>query len=199
MAAAILVQSFFLKDTKKVARDLLGKTLCLKKPRGRGLSRFKIVETEAYLGLEDPACHSFHAKRTERVRSLYLPGGHAYVYLIYGIYNCLNVVTGDETHPEAILIRAIEPLDGNLVEARTSDLKTNGPGKLCRYLGITRAKHDGIALWKKESGLWIEEGERLKASQIVVTKRIGVQNYPGGAADWPLRFHVRANPYVSKT
>lgn len=126
---------------------------------------------------------------------MYLAGGHAYVYLIYGMYDCLNVVTRSSEEPEAVLIRAIEPLDfvsGS--KLKKSEIPTNGPGKLCRFWNISRAQ-DGAALWTRKSPIWIEDGER--AEKIVATRRIGV-DYAGEAADWPLRFYLSGNPFVSK-
>ena len=198
MAASILVHEFFLKDTEAVARNLLGKILCLRRGAGRSVERYRIVETEAYLGLSDPACHSYHGKPTARVASMYLSGGHVYVYLIYGMYSCLNIVTGDETKPEAVLIRAVEPLADLGTAPAKKLMTTNGPGKLCRQLGIDRVHFDGLCLWKKDSALWIEEGEVLTALKIRASARIGVQNYGGDAGTRPLRFHILDNPYVSR-
>lgn len=190
----LLPPSFYRRSTKHIARDLLGKTLCRRFDDG-SVQRARIVETEAYLGADDAACHSFGHRRTERVRSMYLPGGHAYIYLIYGMYDCLNVVTKSTKEPEAVLIRAIEPLDFvPLGKVKKTALPTNGPGKLCRFWKITRA-HDGLALFTRKSAIWIEEGERTE--RIVATTRVGV-DYAGDAAAWPLRFYLEGNPFVSK-
>ncbi len=185
----MLSQSFYFRDTKTVARDLLGKTLCFRKSKNE-IFRGVIVETEAYLGLRDPACHSFHGKLTERAKTLYLPGGHSYVYMIYGLHHCLNVVTGDEQHPEAVLIRALQPL-------QPREAKTQGPGRLCKAWGITR-EQNALSLFSKDTVLWIEEGDfTVKRSDIVKTKRIGI-DFAGEAADWPLRFYLKGNPHVSR-
>src|SRR5688572_28422014 len=131
---------------------------------------------------------------------MWLEGGHAYVYLIYGMYNCINVVTEKAGCPEAVLIRALEPVEGlelmflNRKVVKPRDL-TSGPGKLCIALGIDRA-HDGMALDSPE--LFIEDaGISVKPSNIVATKRVGVK-YAGEAALWDYRFYLKNNPYVSK-
>jgi DNA-3-methyladenine glycosylase len=202
----VLPQSFYLRDTEKVARELLGKVLCVRMPAlGRGPSvirRSVIVETEAYLGETDRACHSFSGRRTNRVESMYLEGGHAYVYLIYGMYFCLNVVTREADCPEAVLVRAVEPLDFEITPAllkksNRAKLPTNGPGKLCRYYGIVRAD-DGLSLFSKRSRLWIEEGAASRRRKHVATTRVGI-DYAGDAKDWHLRFYLPDSPFVSKT
>lgn len=191
----LLPQKFYLGDTTQIAQDLLGKVLCVKKPNGtKEYSR--IVEVEAYLGLIDAAAHSFGDKRTERIKSMYLDGGHAYVYMIYGMYFCLNVVTKKKGHPEAILIRAVEPIPAP-ESVKKKDLKTNGPGKLCRYYGIDR-KQDGVRLWRSDSPLsLLDDGFKLSKKDIIKSKRIGI-DYAGEAAHWPLRFHIKDNIFVSR-
>ena len=203
--------SFYQRDTKKVAKELLGKRLCHKLPNGKILSGI-IVETEAYLGVDDPACHTWKGKRTDRVHSMYLAGGHAYIYMIYGMYFCLNVVTKGEEEPEAVLIRAVMPLDGFLptggqikpkraVKRLGSETKiANGPGKLCRAFHIDRSL-DGTSLRSKE--LWIEEVSDITKElglgnfKITAKPRVGV-DYAGKAAKWPLRFYVKDSAYISK-
>jgi DNA-3-methyladenine glycosylase len=182
-----LPPSFYQKKTEIVAQRLLGKNLC-RRWRGK-VFRYRIVETEAYLGIGDPACHTFGGRNTQRVQSMYLDGGHSYIYLIYGMYYCLNVVTKTPRHPEAVLIRAVEPLQPE------KDIHTDGPGKLCRHLHLTK-KEDGLSLWKKSS-LWIEDAPAVPKKNIVAKKRIGV-DYAGSAAKWPLRFYLRGNSYVSR-
>jgi DNA-3-methyladenine glycosylase len=191
---SILPQDFYFEDTKSVAKSLLGKTLHIKTSGQEQLAR--IVEVEAYLGIKDPACHTFGGRQTPRVKSMYLSGGHSYVYLIYGMYNCLNIVTRTEEHPEAVLIRALEPLPV-IENPRKSDLVSNGPGKLCRHYGITR-ENDGVALWRKNSSLFLsDDGFQVSKSQIVAKPRVGV-DYAGEAAQWPLRFYIADNKFVSK-
>jgi DNA-3-methyladenine glycosylase len=200
----VLPQSFYLRDTEKVARELLGKVLCVRMPAPGGgpsmILRSTIVETEAYLGETDRACHSFSGRRTNRVESMYLEGGHSYVYLIYGMYFCLNVVTREAGCPEAVLIRAVEPHDFEMTPtlAKKSNrvkLPTNGPGKLCRHYGIVRAD-DGLSLFSKRSRLWIEEGEPRRMKPVATT-RVGI-DYAGDAKDWDLRFYLPDSPFVSK-
>lgn len=192
---ATLEREFYLQNTTTVARQLLGKVLCLRTPAG--VRRARIVETEAYLGLRDEACHSFHGKRTERVATMYLEGGHTYVYLIYGMYHCLNVVTGSVEHPEAVLIRAVEPLDVELpARARKSLLLTNGPGKLCRYYGVDRG-WNGLRMYGRGPRVWIEDDGAAGKFRIERSKRIGVEGY-ATAKDKLLRFSVAGNRFVSR-
>lgn len=191
MKKTILPRKFYLRETEKVARELLGQILVVR--AGRRTRRLMIVETEAYLGLSDPAAHSFHGKRTERVRAMYRPGGFSYVYLIYGMYFCLNVVTGGEDEPEAVLIRAAIALDR--ADRPTGDPRLcAGPGKLCRELAITKADSDlDMTLGKR---LWIEEAPRPAGVDVQSAERVGVDGY-GDAAHWPLRYYLRAHPAVS--
>jgi DNA-3-methyladenine glycosylase len=189
-------RDFYSRNTKQVALELLGKVLHHQLPSGEVISG-RIVETEAYLGIKDPACHTFEDRRTSRTAPMYLEGGHSYVYLIYGIYSCLNVVTRTEAEPEAVLLRALEPIPRPNEKIQKIQMNTNGPGKLCRHLNITRA-HNGIKLWKKRGGLWIEDdGFVLKPKQIAKAPRIGV-DYAGEAALWPLRFYVKESPWISR-
>jgi DNA-3-methyladenine glycosylase len=190
----ILPQDFYMQDTTDLAQALLGKVLHIR--IGDKEEKARIVEVEAYLGVEDRAAHTFGDRRTKRTASMYLDGGHSYVYLIYGMYNCLNVVSRT-SEPEAILIRAVEPITGIRPTVK-KDLKTNGPGKLCKHYGITR-EHDGLRLWKKSSALYLsDDGHEVDPKQIVAGPRIGV-DYAGEAAHWPLRFYLKDNIFVSKS
>lgn len=192
----ILKQDFFFQRTETVAKQVLGKVLYFRNPAGRILSG-RIVEAEAYLGICDPACHSFGELKSKRTQTMYLPGGHSYIYLIYGMYYCLNFVTQGENVPEAVLIRALQPVELPDSKPSKKDLQTNGPGKLCRYLGIT-SKENGLPIWRKESGLWVEDdGFIVKPKSIVATPRIGV-DYAAEAAQWPLRFYLKDSPWVSQ-
>jgi len=192
----ILEQDFYFQKTKDVAQQVLGKVLYHKNEKGEIFSG-RIVETEAYLGINDPACHTFGGRKTERTKTMYLPGGHSYVYLIYGMYNCLNFVTRTESEPEAVLIRALEPVHHTGEKPAKNHLHTNGPGKLCRHLGITN-KENALALWKKRSGLWVEDdGFLVKPKRIFKTTRIGV-DYAGEAVSWPLRFYLKDSFWVSR-
>lgn len=190
----ILPQDFYFEDTESVAKVLLGKVLHIN-ITGEEF-RARIVETEAYLGVSDAAAHTFGDRRTARTKSMYLDGGHSYVYMIYGMYFCLNFVTRTVDHPEAVLIRAVEPLP-HQANVKKKDLKTNGPGKLCKHYGITR-EHDGVRLWKKKSALYVsDDGFEVSKKQIEAKPRIGV-DYAGDAAQWPLRFYLKDNPFVSR-
>lgn len=190
----ILPASFYERDTEIVSRELLGAVLECK--TADGVASGIIVETEAYLGEHDLACHAA-AGRTRRTEHLYGPAGISYVYFIYGMYWCFNAVTRAAGSPSAVLVRALEPLDGiSLMHRRRprvrkdSDL-TNGPGKLCTALGITGA-HTGRPLQRYP--LVIRAGEPVGDDQVDVTARIGITK----SADWPLRWIVRGNRFVSR-
>lgn len=189
--------SFYRRDTETVARELLGQRLCRRLPDGHVLSGI-IVETEAYLGIGDPACHTFGGRRTPRTETMYASGGVAYVYLIYGMYYCLNAVTRHAGEPEAVLIRALAPEQGHARwQAHYPRLKPrqwlSGPGRLCRALQIDRTCN-GLSLQSEE--LWIEAAGKISPADIVAGPRVGV-DYAGAAARWPLRFHVAGEPSVS--
>ncbi len=192
-----LPASFYLRDTELVARELLGKTLVHVLKNGDRVSG-KIVETEAYIGAEDLAAHSSGGLRTPRTESMFLPGGHAYVYLIYGMHYCFNVVTREKDEPQAVLIRALEPLENielmrrRRMVSRDKDL-ANGPGKLCEALQIDKSQ-DRLSLRSKE--IFIEDATSVSSKQIVATPRIGV-DYAEHAAGWPLRFFIRESPFIS--
>lgn len=193
----ILKDKFYQRDTETVAKELLGKKLvhCIGNQRISGI----ITETEAYLGLKDKACHTYGGRKTDKTRSMYLHGGHAYVYFIYGKYFCFNVVTLTDQHPEAVLIRALEPLESidTMKQFRKKDkIKelTTGPGKLCQALGINKS-HDGLSLTHSE--ITIEEHLTITESQIVAKPRIGI-HYAQEAKDWPLRFYIKDNLFISK-
>ena len=189
-----LPASFFDRETEVVSRDLLGAVLTCRTPEG--LASGRIVDTEAYLGEHDPACHAAAAGLTERTRWLYGEPGTAYVYFIYGMHWCFNAVTKAHGHPSAVLVRALEPLDGlGLMHRRRPKAKsdrdlTNGPGKLCAALGID-SRHNGMRL--QRSPLLITRGTAYADEEIVTAPRIGVTK----AADWPLRWYVRRSEYVS--
>lgn len=198
MNRRLLPKSFYLHDTVHVARNLLGCVLWRK--IGRTEIGARIVETEAYLGANDPAAHTSRGRRTPRVESMYLEGGHAYVYFTYGMYFCLNVVTQEADQAEAVLIRAAQPLRGievmqrNRPKAKREFDLLSGPGKLCMAMQIDR-ELDGQPLDGKK--LWLTPGEvAIAVEDIMVTPRIGVDG-SGDAAHWPLRFFLGGNRYVS--
>ena len=190
-----LPRDFYLQDTITVARALLG--CILWRRRRRELLAARLVEVEAYLGANDQASHARRGLRSERNESMYLEGGHAYVYFTYGMHWCLNVVTQEADIAEAVLLRAAEPLQG--IESmrkrrpkakRDFDLM-NGPGKLCAALDIDR-RLDGEPL--DGDRLFLTTGENEE--EIAVSPRVGVDG-AGDAAHWPLRFYLRGNRYVS--
>ena len=190
----ILRRDFYDRETEIVARELLGAVLECRTEEG--LASGIIVETEAYIGEHDAACHAA-VGRTRRTEPLYGPPGNAYVYFIYGMHWCINAVTRGEGLPSAVLIRALEPLDGLSLmrrrrrKARSDRELTNGPGKLCAALGIDR-RMNGLPLQRYP--IVIRGGDRVGDGDVETTPRIGITQ----AADWPLRFFVRGNPFVSR-
>ncbi|HOA80935.1 MAG TPA: DNA-3-methyladenine glycosylase [Defluviitaleaceae bacterium] len=199
-----LDRSFYNRDTLIVARELLGKYI-IHKTRGKKLIA-KIVETEAYKGAIDKAAHSYQNKRTPRTQVMFGPPGHAYVYLIYGMYLCMNIVTEEVDKPCAVLLRAVEPIEGldemaqlrfnkpyeKLQKSQRINL-TNGPGKLSMALNIRR-EENGIDLCKDK--LFICEANTASNFQIGKGKRINI-DYAEEAADYPWRFYIKDNPYLS--
>jgi DNA-3-methyladenine glycosylase len=167
-----LPHDFYRRDARLVARELLGHRLVTFVDGVRTAGR--IIETEAYLGADDPASHS-HRGPTARNAPMFLAGGFAYVYLIYGMYWCFNVVTGEEGEGEAVLIRAIEPLEGiDVMRARRGAARdlANGPGKLVIALGITREMN--AADLASDRRVWIEEGVAVTDAHVRTTPRIGI-------------------------
>lgn len=179
-----LPRSFYDRDTVTVARELLGKLLVHRVAEKELIGR--IVEVEAYVGPHDLASHSSKGL-TERTKIMFGPPGHAYVYLIYGMHNCMNVVTEREGHGSAVLLRAIEPLQN------ISD-RTNGPGLLSRAMQINR-RLNGHDLQSDE--FFIAEPSKTAAIKIVKRPRIGV-DYAGAWAKRHLRFYVKGNPFISR-
>lgn len=181
--------SFFARDSATVAKDLLGCTLVHGDIRGR------IVETEAYYGnqdVKDPASHAFSGE-TERNRVMFGPAGRSYVYICYGIHHMLNVTTGEEGVPGAILIRAVEPLNGieKMKENRgitDGQQLCNGPGKLCEAFGITK-QHNDIDITTGS----LRIGGQAAVENVIQTTRIGISE----GTDLELRFYERGNPHVS--
>ena len=186
------------KDVIQIARELIGKILVTHLPDG--ITSGRIVETEAYIGLTDRASHSFGGRRTARNEHMYASGGSSYVYICYGMHQMFNVVTNEKGIPDAVLIRALEPLEGiEIMLSRTGKKKldhtlTRGPGNLGKAMGI----HKGLSgLNLRDEHLYIaEDGFHPKPDDIVVTSRIGVE--PAGKdALLPYRFILRNNKYVS--
>jgi DNA-3-methyladenine glycosylase len=190
----VLSRDFYNRETEVVARDMLGTVLECE--TDDGVASGIIVETEAYLGEHDLACHAA-AGRTARTEHLYGPPGIAYVYFIYGMYWCFNAVTREAGEPSAVLVRAVEPLDGiALMHKRRPRIKsetdlTNGPGKLSTALGIVGSM-TGKPLQRKP--LVIREAEPIDDALVEITTRIGITK----SADWPLRYTIRGNRFVSR-
>ncbi|WP_407311509.1 DNA-3-methyladenine glycosylase [Desulfosporosinus sp. SB140] len=198
-----LGREFYNRDSLIVAKELLGKVL-IHEIDGQKISA-RIVESEAYMGVEDKAAHSYGGKRTPRVEVMYGGPGFSYVFMIYGMYYCFNIVTREEGNPQAVLLRAVEPIEGfNLMaqnrfkktysQLTKSQMKalTNGPGKLCKAFLIDKSSNGEDLCGSK---LYIEEGENEKFT-IVSAKRVGV-DYAGEAKDYPWRFYIENNNYVS--
>jgi DNA-3-methyladenine glycosylase len=185
----ILKRSFYDRPTIDVARALLGKVLV------HGPTAGIIVETEAYLGGDDLAAHSARGI-TDRTRVIFGEPGHAYVYLIYGMYECLNLVCEPAGRPGCVLLRALEPVAGiQIIErrrpaARKPEELASGPGKLTLALGITRLQNEADVT---RGSLVVREPVETRPAEIAVTPRIGITQ----CADLPLRFFIRGNRYVS--
>lgn len=191
-----LAAAFYDRDTVEVAQALLGKQLVRVLPDQMELV-CRITETEAYVGPVDKACHAYGYKRTKRTQTLFARPGTAYIYLIYGMYCCLNCVTEREGEPCAVLIRGVKPIsNGDIIakyrfgckQAQLNSYQKknfmNGPGKLCRGLSLTRAQN-GLDLTRRDSGLYICDGP--VPEEIKVGKRIGI-DYAQEAAEFPWRF-----------
>lgn len=198
-----LNRDFYDRDALTVAKELLGKVL-VHEIGGKKVSA-KIVETEAYMGTEDKAAHFYNGKRTPRVEIIYGSPGFAYVYLIYGMYHCFNIVTSGKGTPQAVLIRALQPVGNLELMARNRYAKpyaqlnrkqivglTNGPGKLCRALAIDK-RMNGEDLCSNR--LYIEKGGNDIFS-IVTAKRVGI-DYAEEAREYLWRFYIEDNNYVS--
>ncbi len=192
-----LKRQFFERNTKIVAIDLLGKYLIRETPKGNMVG--KIIEVEAYLGPEDKASHSYNYKKTERILPMYMKPGTLYIYLIYGLYFCLNVITESEGIPCAVLIRQLFPIDGIKIMIENRNIKigknyrnlTDGPGKLCMALNITKDQFNGIDSCSYDSELFFSKGEIIKKDSIIASKRIGI-DYAEEDKDRLLRFTIKS-------
>lgn len=189
-------KSFFTRDTMEVAKDLLGHFLYVEK-EGQRLGG-RIVETEAYLYRNDPACHAARGL-TERNRSMFKAGGIAYIYFVYGAHHCLNFVAGPEDEGTAVLIRAIEPVEGiedmrrRRPKAKRHEDIANGPGKLTIAFGLTK-EDDGTDLLKGHIRVFLDREMIGKRPKIVITTRIGINH----GADKKLRYYIADHPCVSR-
>ncbi len=195
----ILEKEFYQQDTLMVAQSLLGKILVHESPEGRTAGR--IVETEAYMGPEDKGSHSFGGRRTPRTEPQFGPKGHSYIYFIYGLYHCLNVTAGKiPGKPEAVLIRALEPVSGvdlmilRRPSARNITGLASGPSRLCMAMGLTR-KQNGVNMCLPP--LYIDASDSVTEEEIVKTARIGI-DYAEEWAKMPWRFYIKDNAFVSK-
>jgi DNA-3-methyladenine glycosylase len=192
--AAALPVTFFRHPAEVVAAELIGKVVV--STVGGLLTAGRIVETEAYLGYDDPASHGYRHRRNARNAALFGPPGIWYVYLSYGMHWCANLVCQRAGLASAVLLRALEPLEGlDVMRERRGDLPDrqlcSGPGRLCQALGITRDL-DGVAM--SEGPVVVLRGDRLAEGAISATPRIGITK----AADWPLRFHLTGSPWTSR-
>lgn len=190
--------NFYQQDAITLAKNLLGKLL-VRKIKGKEII-CKIVETEAYMGLEDKASHAYQNKRTKRTKIMYKRGGYAYVYTIYGIYNCLNIIANKKDVPEAVFIRSVEPIKGieiikenRKIKSKKMEELTNGPSKLCQALNIDK-KLNGYDLTKGKV-LYIENNDWN--FKIVSSKRINI-DYAEEYKDKLWRFYIENNLFVSK-
>jgi len=183
---------FYARPTEAVARGLLGQILVSDVGGRRRQTAGRIVEVEAYIGPQDPACHAYGHRRTPRTEPLYGPPGTAYVYFTYGMHWCLNAVTELPDYPAAVLIRALEPIAGlaTMRGRRGKEPLCSGPARLCEALGVT-GKLNGMSL--QRGLLRIVEGKKPKPGDIVTGPRIGITQ----AADWPLRFYLKDSPWIS--
>ncbi|MEM6262336.1 MAG: DNA-3-methyladenine glycosylase [Bacteroidota bacterium] len=195
----ILPKSFYQRDDVcLIAQELLGKLLITQFDGIRCVG--KIVETEAYRGWGDAACHSHRERRTNRTKVMYEPGGVAYVYLCYGIHNLFNIITNVEDRADAVLIRGIEPIEGVAAMQERRGMKTTkgeltaGPGRVSQAMGIDRSLY-GIDLGGPP--VWLEDAQSTPANEIETGPRVGVA-YAGKDALLPWRYWVRGNGYVSK-
>lgn len=193
----ILNRDFYIKDGVTLAKDLLGKILV--KEIDGVLYKGRIVETEAYMGVIDKACHSYNNRRTKRTEAMYREGGYSYIYLIYGMYYCFNVTASIKDNPEAVLIRALEPLDNKDLMLKIRKVKrekdiANGPGKLTKALGITSDDNNmDLTLGKN---IWIEDDGYIP-NKITATTRVGI-DYAEEFKDKLWRFYISENNNISK-
>lgn len=195
-----LPRSFYSgRDTVEIARDLLGCVLWRRSGEAEWAA-VRIVETEAYLGANDPASHARRGLRSARNESMYLAGGHLYVYFTYGMHWCANVVTQEQDIAEAVLLRAGEPVEGidwirsNRPRVRSELDLTSGPGRLCQALAIDR-ELDGASLAGRQVRLTARAAP-IEEDEIAISQRVGIDN--SGVAHWPLRFYLRTSRYVSR-
>ncbi len=192
------IQFYRRDDVILIARELLGKIIVTN--FDGSLTSARVVETEAYIAITDRASHSFNGRRTARNEHMYAAAGTSYVYICYGMHHLFNVVTNKKEVPDAVLIRAAEPLAGiEIMLERTGKIKldntlTKGPGNAAKALGISK-NNSGINLLEEQ--IWLaDDGFKIDAKDIGISKRIGVEG-AGDAASQPYRFYLKCNKYVS--
>lgn len=193
----ILKREFYIKDGITLAKDLLGKILV--KEIDGVLYKGRIVETETYMGVVDKAGHSYNNRRTKKTEAMYREGGYSYIYLIYGMYNCFNVTASIKDNPEAVLIRALEPLENKELMLKIRKVKrdkdiANGPGKLTKALRITSEDNDIDLTLRKN--IWLEDDGYIP-NKIIETTRIGI-DYAEEFKDKLWRFYISENNNISK-
>jgi DNA-3-methyladenine glycosylase len=194
-----LPKNFYLQDAFALSKKLLGKYLVHDSSSGKTIG--KIVETEAYMGEDDPASHTYGKGITERTKIQYKEGGYAYIYQIYGMYFCLNIVCGERDVPHCVHIRALEPVEGIEIMKKRRKYSsgsyrslTNGPAKLCQAMGITKELYGENLCGNK---LYLLEDSKIDSSLIISTPRAGI-DYAGEAKHYPWRFFIRGNEFVSR-
>jgi len=185
-------RNFYTRNTLRVAKELLGKFI-IRRWRGKLLIG-KIVETEVYIGPQDKASHAYLGKKTPRNLAEYLIGGHIYIYLVYGMYWQLNISTSQAGKPECVLIRALEPVSPLKYRGK---LAANGPGKLCQWLKLDKSFYGEDVVKSKK--IWLAGGkEKIKKSNIIASKRIGIDYAGEYWANKKWRFYIKNNPFVSQ-
>ena len=197
-----LKASFYQReDVVKISKELLGKKLVTSFDGVKCVA--KIVETEAYRAPDDKACHAYNNRRTKRTETMFAAGGVAYVYLCYGIHHLFNIVTGPPEMAQAVLIRAVEPLENTELMMRRRNLSplrpqlTAGPGVMTVAMGIT-TKHNGLSLIDENSPIWLEDaGSNILESDILASPRVGI-SYAEECALWNWRFRIKASKWTSK-
>ncbi len=188
-----LTSNFFSRDTVEVAKDILGKYLIKETNKGDMIG--KIIEVEAYLGPNDKACHAYNYKKTEKTKTMYLKPGTFYVYYIYGVYFCLNIITEPEGIPCAIFIRNLFPVKGMELMKENRNVKigknyknlVDGPSKLCMALNITKEQYNGKDSCAEISNLYFTQGKMIEDKKVSLSKRIGI-DYAEEDKDRFLRF-----------
>lgn len=191
-----LTREFFNRKTEIVAKDLLGKYLTRK--TNMGVIIGKVIEVEAYLGPNDKACHCYNYKKTEKTKVMYMKPGTIYVYYIYGMYFCLNIITETEGMPCAVFIRQLYPIEGIdlMKENRKAKIGKNyknlvdGPSKLCMAMNITKEEFNGKDSCSSSSKLFLSQGQKINTNNIILNKRIGI-DYAKEDKDLLLRFTLK--------